>query len=69
AKQGKTDAVLGVASDLIRLFQMHNVQPEALAALRIVQDAAERRTLDLTVLAQVAELVRANQVSRSSSAD
>lgn len=69
AKQGKTDAVLGVASDLIQLFQMHNVQPEALAALRIVQDAAERRTLDLTVLAQAAELVRANQVVRSASAD
>lgn len=69
AKQGRTDAVLGVASDLIRLFQMRNVQPEALAALRIVQNAAERQALDLTVLAQAAELVRAHQVVRVASAD
>jgi tetratricopeptide (TPR) repeat protein len=69
AKQGRADAVLGVASDLIQLFQVRNVQPEALAALRIVQDAAERQALDLTVLAQAAELVRAHQVVRVASAD
>lgn len=64
ARQGETEKVLEVASSLIQLFQMRNVQPEALAALRLVQEAAERRTLDLAILSQAAELVRANQVVR-----
>jgi tetratricopeptide (TPR) repeat protein len=68
AKQGQTDEVLRVASHLLRLFQIHNVQPEALAALRIVQEAAERQALDMGILAQAAELVRANQI-RGASAD
>lgn len=68
ARQGQTDEVLRVASDLLQLFQLHNVQPEALAALRMVQEAAERKALDMTILAQAAELVRVNQV-RGISAD
>ena len=66
AKQGQTDEVLRVASHLLRLFQVHNVQPEALAALRIVQEAAERQALDMGILAQAADLVRANQIRGSS---
>jgi tetratricopeptide (TPR) repeat protein len=69
AKQGKSDEILGVASDLIQLFQMRNVQPEALAALRIIQQAAESKVLDLTILAQAADLVRDNQVVRGASTD
>lgn len=68
AKQGNADEVLRVASHLLRIFQMRNVQPEALAALRMVQEAAERKALDQAVLAQAAEIVRANQI-RGSSAD
>jgi tetratricopeptide (TPR) repeat protein len=68
AKQGNADEVLRIASDLLRLFQLHNVQPEALAALRMVQEAAERKALDRAVLIQAAEMVRANQV-RGASAD
>jgi tetratricopeptide (TPR) repeat protein len=66
AKQGQTDEVLRVASRLLRLFQVHNVQPEALAALRIVQEAAERQALDMGILAQAADLVRANQIRGAS---
>jgi len=66
AKQGQTNEVLRVASHLLRLFQMHNVQPEALAALRMVQEATERKALDRAVLAQAAEIVRANQIRGTS---
>lgn len=66
AKQGNADEVLHVASDLLRIFQLHNVQPEALAALRMVQEATERKALDRAVLAQAAEIVRANQIRGAS---
>lgn len=62
AKQGNADEVLRIASHLLQLFQIHNVQPEALASLRMVQEAAEHKALDHTILAQAAELVRANQM-------
>lgn len=68
AQQGNADEVLRIASDLLQLFQHHNVQPEALAALHMVQEAAERKALDRAVLIQAAEIVRANQV-RGGSAD
>jgi tetratricopeptide (TPR) repeat protein len=67
AKQGNADEVMRVASHLLRLFQLHNVQPEALAALRMVQEATERKTLDQTILAQAAEILRANQIRGASS--
>jgi len=66
AKQGNADEVVRVASYLLRIFQMHNVRPEALAALRMVQEAAERRTLDRQILAQAAEILRANRVRNTS---
>lgn len=61
AKQGDSAEVLRVASRLLNLFQMHDVHPEALAALRMVQQAAERETVNLAVVAQAVERVRANQ--------
>ncbi|HYU35917.1 MAG TPA: hypothetical protein VEW48_27480 [Thermoanaerobaculia bacterium] len=66
AKQGNADEVLRVASHLLRLFQIQNVQPEALAALRMVQEAAERKAVDQAILAQAAEIVRANQIRGAS---
>jgi tetratricopeptide (TPR) repeat protein len=66
AQQGNADEVLSVASHLLRLFQVQNVQPEALAALRMVQEAAERKALDRTILAQAAEILRANQIRGAS---
>lgn len=68
AKQGNADEVLRVASHLLRIFQLHNVRPEALAALRMVQEAAERKALNRAILAQAAELVRANQIRGASAA-
>jgi tetratricopeptide (TPR) repeat protein len=68
AGQGNADEVLRVASHLLRIFQAQNVQPEALAALRMVQEAAERKALSRAILAQAAEIVRANQI-RGASAD
>jgi len=66
AKQGNADEVLRVASHLIRLFQLHNVQPEVLAALRVVQEATERKALDQAILAQASEILRANQIRGAS---
>jgi tetratricopeptide (TPR) repeat protein len=66
AKQRNADEVLRIASHLLRLFQTQNVQPEALAALRMVQEAAERKALDQTILTQAAEIVRANQIRGTS---
>lgn len=66
AQQGNANEVLNVASNLLRLFQAQNVQPEALAALRMVQEAAERKALDRTILAQAAEILRANQIRGAS---
>jgi len=66
ATQGNADEVLRVASHLIRLFQLHNVQPEVLAALRIVQEATERKALDQAILSQASEILRANQIRGAS---
>lgn len=66
AKQGNVDEVLHIASHLLRIFQVQNVQPEALAAFRMVQEAAERKVLDQAILARAAELVRANQIRGAS---
>ncbi len=65
AKQGNAEEVLRVASHLLQVFQLHNVRPEALVALCMVQEAAERRELNRGILAQAAEILRANQARTS----
>jgi tetratricopeptide (TPR) repeat protein len=62
ARRGETAQVFRVASDLIRLFQSHEIHPEALAAIKAVQQAAERQAVNFKLLAHAADRVRANQV-------
>jgi tetratricopeptide (TPR) repeat protein len=62
ARRGDSPEVLRVASALVHLFQMRDVHPEALATLKMVHEAAEKQAVNLTLLAQAAEKVRANQV-------
>lgn len=66
ARRGQSSEVLRVASGLVQLFQARSVHPEALAALKMVHQAAERESVNLSLLAQAAETVRANQVRGSS---
>lgn len=66
ARRGQSAEVLRVASNLVQLFQARAVHPEALAALKMVYEAAEQETVNLSLLAQVAEKVRATQVRGSS---
>lgn len=58
AKQEKTSEVLRVASDLVQLFQTRKAHPEALAALILVHQAAERRSVNLALLTQASSLVK-----------
>jgi hypothetical protein len=62
ARRGESAKVLRVASDLVRLFQLRDVNPEALAALKMVHEAAEREAVNLSLLSQVTEKVRVNQM-------
>ncbi|HEX5717807.1 MAG TPA: hypothetical protein VF179_16740 [Thermoanaerobaculia bacterium] len=62
ARRGETAQVFRVASDLIGLFQSREIHPEALAALKAVQQAAERQAVTAKLLAHAADRVRANQV-------
>jgi tetratricopeptide (TPR) repeat protein len=62
ARRGQSSEVLRVASNLIGMFQMRDMNPEALAALKMVHEAAEREAVNLSLLAQVSEKVRASQV-------
>jgi tetratricopeptide (TPR) repeat protein len=62
ARRGQSSEVLRVASNLVGMFQMREMNPEALAALKMVHEAAEREAVNLSLLAQVAEKVRASQV-------
>jgi tetratricopeptide (TPR) repeat protein len=62
AARGRDAEVLRVASQLVQLFEVRNVQPEALAALTMVYKAAQKEGVSLALLAQVTELVRASQV-------
>jgi tetratricopeptide (TPR) repeat protein len=62
ARRGENAEVFRVASDLVRLFQSRDVHPEALAALKAVQQAAERQAVTFKLLAHAADRVRANQV-------
>lgn len=66
AARGQSAEVLRIASQLVRLFEVRNVQPEALAALTMVHKAAQKESVSLALLAQVTELVRASQVMGSS---
>jgi tetratricopeptide (TPR) repeat protein len=58
AKQGKATEVLRVASELVQLFEVRSVHPEALAALNMVHQAAEREAVNLALLGRAAETVR-----------
>lgn len=62
ARRGETAQVFRVASDLIGLFKSREIHPEALAALKAVQQAAERQAVTSKLLAHAADRVRANQV-------
>jgi tetratricopeptide (TPR) repeat protein len=62
ARRGHSDEVLRVASNLVHLFQVRDVHPEALAALKMVHEAAERQAVSLSLLAQATDKVRANQM-------
>jgi tetratricopeptide (TPR) repeat protein len=62
ARRGQSSEVLRVASNLVRLFQMREMNPEALAALKMVHEAAERQAVNLSLLSAIAEKVRASQV-------
>jgi tetratricopeptide (TPR) repeat protein len=62
AARDESEKVLQTASQLVQLFEARNIQPEALAALTMVYKAAQQESVSLTLLAQVTELVRANQV-------
>jgi tetratricopeptide (TPR) repeat protein len=62
ARRGQSSEVLRVASNLVRMFQMREMNPEALAALKMVHEAAEREAVNLSLLSQVTEKIRANQM-------
>lgn len=62
ARLGKSAEVFRVASDLVHLFQSRDVHPEALAALKMVQQAAEREAVNLSIISKAADKVRVNQV-------
>lgn len=62
ARRGQAAEVLRVASNLVGMFQMREMNPEALAALKMVREAAEHEAVNLSLLAQVAEKIRASQV-------
>lgn len=62
ARRGQSGEVLRVASDLVRLFQSRDVYPEAFAALKMMHEAAEREAVNLALVSQVTERVRANQM-------
>lgn len=62
ARLGKSAEVFRVASDLVHLFQSRNVHPEALTALKMVQQAAEREAVNLAIISKAADKVRVNQV-------
>ncbi|MES1244684.1 MAG: hypothetical protein ABUT39_23960 [Acidobacteriota bacterium] len=62
ARRGQSSEVLRVASNLVGMFQMREMNPEALAALKLVHEAAEQEAVNLSLLAQVAEKIRASQV-------
>lgn len=58
ALHGETGEVLRIAADLVRLFRVRNVHPEALAALTMVHKAAQQEAVTLAVLRSAAEQIR-----------
>ena len=52
AMQDQASEVLRVATDLVRLLQVHQAHPETLAALSLVHQAAQREAVSLSLLAQ-----------------
>jgi tetratricopeptide (TPR) repeat protein len=58
ALQGDTGEVLRIAADLVRLFRVRNVHPEALAALTMVHKAAQQEAVTLAVIRSAAEQIR-----------
>lgn len=67
ALQGDSAEVLRIAGDLVRMFRVRNLHPEALAALTLVHQAAQQEAVSLTLLAQAAEKVRCTGQSRGAS--
>ena len=63
AQRGQAAEVLRVATELVKLFQVRNVDPEALAALKMVHEAAEREAVNLALLTEAANRVRANRIA------
>jgi tetratricopeptide (TPR) repeat protein len=64
ALQGETGEVLRIASDLVRLFRVRNLHPEALAALTMLYQAAQQETATLALISQAAEQVRFAEQAR-----
>lgn len=62
ARRGEHEQVFRVASNLVGLFKSREIHPEALAAIKAVQQAAERQSVNFKLLAHAADRVRANQV-------
>lgn len=62
--QGETGEVLRIASDLVRLFRVRNLHPEALAALTMLYQAAQQETATLALISQAAEQVRFAEQAR-----
>ena len=58
AKQAQAAEVLRIASDLVQLFQAQKAHPEALAALSLVHQAAEREAVSLSLLAQATTMIQ-----------
>lgn len=58
ARQAQAEKVLRTASDLVKLFQAHKAHPEALAALSLVHQAAERKAVSLSLLAQATTMIQ-----------
>lgn len=52
AMQDQATEVLRVATDLVRLFRVRKAHPETLAALALVHQAAQRKAVSLSLLAQ-----------------
>lgn len=64
ALQGDAAEVLRVAGELVRLFRVRNVHPEALAALKMVHKAAQQEAVTLAVIRRAAEQIRFTSQAR-----
>lgn len=64
ALQGEPGEVLRIAADLVRLFRVRNVHPEALAALTMVHQAAQKEAATLALIRHAAEQIRFTSQAR-----